>query len=293
MNLKSSNKTNIFLREWLTVVLKSIIFAICAGALTTLVHMLCDRYVLHIHGKPESLSTALTIYSACEKILISIGYYVLGRKIPIKNSILRSMTYIGLNWLSNFMPQFMGLAFADGAIAEQTFRISDLVCDTIVSILLGIILGVLFRKNPNVELRNCDKSTYRKTIAISTIVFPILVLTLDQLVGFIYPAFSCFSAMQISEQAKIPFYINFYSWFLVSVAFIAVFYRLTEYNDNSGWCKFALKYSLLLWTPVVMIMVVFGTDLIATTVFSLLFIICIFILCRIINTVMESQSKAI
>lgn len=59
MNLKSSNKTNIFLREWLTVVLKSIIFAICAGALTTLVHMLCDRYVLHIHGKPESLSTAL------------------------------------------------------------------------------------------------------------------------------------------------------------------------------------------------------------------------------------------
>ena len=44
------------------------------------------------------------------------------------------------------MPQFSD-RFADGAIAEQTFRISDLVYDTIVSILLGIILGALFRKS--------------------------------------------------------------------------------------------------------------------------------------------------
>lgn len=291
MYSKSNSHTPNLYKEWLIVALKSIIFAVCAGTLTTLTHMICSRYVLHIHGKPDFISTSLIIYSACEKILIAIGYYVLGRKIPIKNPIFRSISYIGLNWISNFVPQFMGLAFADGSIAKQAFRISDLVCDTITCILLGILLGILFSKVPNIKLRSLNKSSYIKTVLISTITFPVLIIMADQLVEHIYPAFSSLSAIQVSEQAKIPFYINFYSWFLVSGAFIAVFYRVTEYNDNNGWFKFALKYSLLLWTPVVMIMVIFGTDLIATTVFALLFIICIFILCWINHKVLETQNK--
>lgn len=288
MKHKTGNKRKSIYKEIGVVALKSIIFALCAGVLTTLTHMLCDRYVLHIHGKPEFFSTSLIIYSACDKVLVAVGYYVLGRKIPIRNAIMRSMTYLGLNWISNFVPQFMGLAFADGAIAEQAFRISDLICDTITLAILGIVLGVMYRAVPDTKLRSCDKYTYRKTIVISTIAFPVLVIVADQLMGFIYPQFSSIQAIQVSQQAKLPFLINFYSWFFVSGAFIAVFYRLTEYNDNGSWIKFALKYSLLLWTPVVMIMVIFGTDLIATAAYALLFIMCILILCRLNSKILES-----
>lgn len=278
-------------KEILEVAIKSILFAICAGVLTTLTHMLGDIFIFHNHGKPEFVSTPLTIYSACDKVLVAIGYYVLGRKIPVKNPVLRSMVYLGLNWISNFVPQFMGLAFADGAIAEQVFRMSDLICDTITLALLGIILGVMYKNIPDIKLRKCDKYTYRKAIAISTIVFPVLIIVADQLMDLIYPPFSSLHAMQVSQQAKVPFLINFYSWFFVSGAFIAVFYRLTEYNDHGSWLKFALKYSLLLWTPVVMIMVIFGTELIATTAYAMVFVLCITILCWINHKVLETQNK--
>lgn len=129
--MKQENKRSINYKEIGEVALKSLVFVICAATMTTLLHMLSDMFIFHKHGKPEFVSTSLTIYSACDKALMAVGYYILGRKIPVKNNVLRDITYVGLNWLSNFLPQFMGLAFADGAIAQMAFSISDLVCDTI------------------------------------------------------------------------------------------------------------------------------------------------------------------
>lgn len=268
--MKKNKETSIKM-EILEVAMKSMLFAICAGILTTLTHMLSDIFIFQSHGKPEFVSTALIIYSSFDKVLLAIGYYILGRKIPVKNPILRSITYISLNWLSNFVPQFMGLAFADGTIAEQAFRISDLICDTIVLAILGIILGVLYREVPENTLRSCDKKTYGKAIVISAITFPVFVIVVDQLMRLIYPSFSSSYVLQVSEQARISFLINFYCWFFLTGAFITVFYRLTEYNAHGSWLKFGLKYNLLLWTPVVMIMVIFGTAFLPTLVYALLF----------------------
>lgn len=280
-------------KEILEVAIKSILFAICAGVLTTLTHMLSDIFIFHSHGKPEFVSTALIIYTSCDKVLMAIGYYVLGRKIPIRNAILRSMTYVSLNWLSNFVPQFMGLAFADGAIAEQAFRMSDLICDTIVLVLVGIILGLLYREVPENTLRNCDKKTYGKAIAISAITFPVLVIVVDQLMRLIYPSFSSSYVLQVSEQARIAFLINFYCWFFLTGAFITVFYRLTEYNAHGSWLKFGLKYSLLLWTPVVMIMVIFGAAFLPTLVYALLFFVIIMLISWINERSFRSLKAAV
>lgn len=272
-------------KEVLEVGVKSLLFALVAGVLTGLVHMICSRYILHIHGKPEFMSTALTIYSGCDKILMAVGYYILGRKIPIKNAILRGLSYMGLHWISNFLPQFMGLAFADGAIAQVAFRVSDLVCDSLVMLILGILLGILYRAVPEVKMRRCNN--FGKVIVMSAILFTALVVIADQTMYHICPAFSSAGAIQVSEQARVGFFINFYSWFLLSGAFFAVFYRLTEYNDSRSWVKFGLKYSLLLWTPVVMIMVLFGTNLITTTVYALVFIVCIMVVCWINGNLMK------
>lgn len=256
----------------LEVAIKSIIFAICAGVLTTLTHMLADMFIFHSHGKPEFVSTNLIIYSSCDKILMGIGYYVLGRKIPVNNSILRSMTYLGLNWISNFVPQFMGLAFADGPIAEQAFRISDLVCDSIVLMLLGIILGILYRDVPKNEVRACKKKVFVRAMLVSSVTFPVSVMFVDQLMRIVYPAFSSSYVILVSDTARVPFLINFYAWFILSGLFTTVFYRLTEYNAHGSWAKFGSKYSLLLWSPVVLIMVLFGTSFLPTFVYTILFI---------------------
>lgn len=259
-------------REIPGVAMKSIFFAICAGILTILTHMLSDIFIFHSHGKPEVASTALIIYTSFDKVLMAIAYYVLGRKIPVKNAVLRSLSFVALNWVSNYLPQIMGLALADGVIAEKAFSMSILACDTIVYLLLGIILGMIFREVPENTLRSCDKKSYGKTIAISAIAFPVFVIIADQLMRLIYPSFSSSYVIQVSEQARIPFLINFYCCFFLTGAFIAVFYRLTEYNAYGSWLQFGLKYSLLLWTPVVMIMVMFGTAFLPTLVYALLFI---------------------
>lgn len=188
------------------------------------------------------------------------------------------MLYVGLNWISNYLPQIMGLAFADGAIAEKAFSIPILACDTIVYILLSIILGVLFREDSLTKMRSCDGHTYGKTVAISAILFPVLVLLADQFMSFVFPVFSSSYVIRVSEHARTSFLINFYCWFFLTGAFIAVFYRMTEYNDKGSWLKFALKYSLLLWTPIVMIMVLFGTPFIPTTVYALIFFMIIMLI---------------
>ncbi len=288
MNQKTNYKEEKMKSVVIEVVWKSLLFAVCAGILTAVTHMLAGRFILHEHGKPEFLSNSLTIYSACDKILMAVGYYILGRKIPFKNSYARSLTYVSLNWISNFFPQFMGLAYADGSVAQVAFRISDLVCDSITMIILGIILGVMYKKPIETGWRECSKKTFIKAVVISMVAFPVLVIAADQGIAFVLPQFCSYNAIQVSESDRVPFLINFYSWFLLSGAFIAVFYRLTEFNDaNGSWFKFALKYSLLLWTPVVMIMVVFGTEFLPTAVYAVLFIVCLTVLCWINGKVFE------
>lgn len=286
MNFNSENSK---IKEWSIVVLKSIIFAVIGGALVAFVHMICGRYVLHIHGKPEFLSNSLIVFSAFDKFLVAVTYYILGRKIPIKNSILRGLAFVAFNWISNFLPQFMGLAFADGPVAEVAFRFSDLVCDSIVYVILGVVLGVLYKNDSYTEKRECNKKVFAKTVATSAVLFPVLVIIFDQTMRFIKPEFSSLYAIGVSESLMTQFYINFYSWFILSGAAIAVFYRMSEFNDSKSGMKFGLMYSLLLWTPVVMIMVVFGMELLATSVYACVFIMIIMFVCWMDSRLIEKE----
>lgn len=283
VNMKRKN------REKAILIIKCIIFAICSGVLTMLVHMICSRYILHVHGKPAFFSNQLIIYSAFEKFLVAIVYVILGYKLPVKRPVLRAVIYMGIIWASNFLPQIMGLAFADGPIAQQVFVISDIICDSLVYLLAGIVLGMLFGKLSVLSICPVKKGSFYKTVIMSSIVFPILVMVVDQMIEAVYPAFSSRTAMQVSLQMRIPFYINFYCWFILSGVLISVFYRFTEYNENGSgsWFKFALIYGLLIWTPVVMIMILFGTELVTTTVYALLFLLHIIFLVWINSRLLE------
>lgn len=274
-------------KELLTVALKCIIYAGIAGGFSVLFHMLCSRFILHEH-KPDFMSNSLYIYSIAEKILIGIGYYVLGKKLPVKKPVLRGLSYMGLYWLSNFLPQFMGLAFADGPIAAVAFKFSDLVCDTSAMMLSGIFLGLLFKKE---ECGEFKKKINGKAVAVGMLAFPVMIAVVDQIMMRVYRPFSSVGAIEVSDAVKVPFVINFYAWFLLSGAMITVFYILTDYRDGKGWLSFALKYSLLLWTSVVMIMVIFGTEFVGTAVFAVIFILVIMVLCWIVDKVLRATEQ--
>ena len=284
------NQKDIY-KKVLEVAIKSIIFAVIAGVLTTLTHMLSDMFIFHTHGKPEIANTTLIIYTSVDKMLLAVAYYVLGRKIPIKNTVLRGIAFMWLYILSNYIPQIMGLAFADGEIAEKSFSVSIVVCDIIVYSLLSVILGFLYKNDSTINLKKaCSKGSFIKSIGISAIVFPLLVITTDQIMYYVYPAFSSSCVIGVSEQCRVPFLINFYSWFILTGAVLSVFYRMTEYNDNGSFIKFALKYGLLLWTPVVMIMVLFGTAFIPTMMYTVIFLIIIMIVSWINSKILHTYA---
>ncbi len=280
MNLELNSKTRNNYKGLLKITLKCIVFALCSCIVSMLCHIINAAFIENVHGKPEFVSNILFAYSIGEKILFAIGYLVLGYKIPIKNTILRAFTYIMLIWASNFIPQIMGLAGADGPIAASAFSVAIVVCDSITYLVSGVLLGILFRNVPERNIRSCKRSRYIKTIITSAIGFPLLVIIVDQLMEKIYAPFSSVTAMGVSDGRQMTFYMNFYSWFIVSGVLIAVFYRVTEYNEESdrGWLKFAMKYAILIWSPVVLIMIVFGTAVLPTVAYTMIFAICILII---------------
>ena len=264
-------------KEILIVLAKCIIFTIAFSAANSLIHAFNSAFIEGVHGKPSFVSDNLMIFSIVTHLLFAIGYLVLGNQLPIANPTLRGFAYIMLIWISNYLPQVMGLAGADGEIASVAFSTSIVICDSIGYLFGGLLLGLLFRKLPKREKKACSPSSYLKTILLSGIVFPILVIILDQTMTLLHRPFSAIGAVGVSDGQRGLFYLIFYGCFIVSGIFIAVFYRMTEYNRASsyGWLIFGLKYDLLLWTPIVLIMIIFDTEVLPTVMYSLLFLICI------------------
>ena len=257
----------------LQVLLKCLLFAVVIGFLTFFVHYISDRFIFHVHGRPGKEKILLMTYAAFDKFLMAAAFYLLGRKIPVKNSVLKAFVFTGLNWISNYIPQVMGLAFADGAIAEKAFSVSIMVCDSFVYMLAGIVLGLIFYEQTDATpCIPCSAMSFFKAAAVSAFVFPAFVAVFDFSMQFAYPDFSSIAVIQVSEHLASVFCINFYSWFFVTGIFFTVFYRFTEFNSHGSFVYFSLIYGLFLWTPVVMFMVLFGTAFLPTLVYSLAFL---------------------
>ena len=289
MNLETNNRVGRQKNEWIKIGVKCIIFAIIGCSVSMLAHMINSAFIEKVHGKPEFVTMTLFIFLFITKILVAIGYIVLGYKIIIENSILRAFTYVMLIWISNFIPQIMGLAGADGPIAANAFSISTVVCDSVAYPIEGLVLGILFRNIPLQKKQRCLKKVYTRGSIISAIGYPLLVIIVDQIIGKIYAPFGSAVALGVSQEKQMSFYISFYSWFILTGALLAVFYRITEYNEQNtkGWLKFGLKYAVLLWSPIVLIMIVFGTQVIPTIAYTMIFIICIVAISWVNGKVLE------
>lgn len=261
---------------------KSILFAVLAALIQITMQILYGIFISGDKGPPnQSFIITISIFSLTTYTLFSVAYILMGCILPVKNPRLKAFVFIMLIWASGYMPQVMGMAGADGPIAEASFSMKIFLLDSLAYIFQGFLLGIIIKVPAYLEPIQCKNSILIRTSFISGMVFPALMLAFDQIIGYIFPRFGSSEVLQVSDARKMIFYSVFYGFFIVSGMLLPVFYRLTEYNDGqpSGAVRFASIYALCIWTPVVLIMIAFGTDVISTLVFALTSIISIFITC--------------
>lgn len=263
--------------------IKAIIFAVLSAILSTPLQVLNSIYILQEPAPPElTFLIPIAIIGVIMKILYATAYVLMGQKLPIKSQRLRAFVFILIIWISDYMPQVLGMIGADGPIAETAFSLPLVACDTLSYIIDGFLLGLLYRDFSYYEKKKCAKSALIKTVLISSIIFPILVFIFEQILGFLYSPLYTFNAMKVSDTKIVSFTISFYGCFIITGALLPIIYRYTEFNTKNSLSpfRFGAIYSICLWTPVVLIMVAFGTNILITFVYIIVFIICILIIAK-------------
>lgn len=263
--------------------IKAFVFAVLSAILSTPLQILNSVFVLQEPAPPElTFLIPIAIIGVIMKTLYATAYVLMGQKLPIKSQRLRAFVFIVIIWISDYMPQVLGLIGADGPIAENAFSLPLVACDTLSYIIDGFLLGFLYRDFPYCEKKKCAKSALIKTMSISAIIFPLLVFVFEQILGFLYSPLYTFTAMKVSETKIVSFTISFYGFFIITGALLPMIYRYTEFNtkNNLSPFRFGAIYSICLWAPVVLIMVAFGTNILITFAYVIVFIICILVVAK-------------
>ena len=270
-------------------ILKIITFAVVSELISTPLQIFNSIFVLHERNRPETaFLISIAIIGTIMKILFAVAFINIGKFLPIKNSILKGLSFIGLVWISAYFPQIMGLVGGDGPIIEKAFSISIFLCDTIVYIINGIILGILF-KSKYYSLKKCNNISLVKTIITNAILFPVLTFLTEQLLGKINNSFFIIKSLQVAKAKS--FILSFYGFLIITGIMLPIFYRLTNYNEveNKAF-KFGLFFSICLWSPIVAIMIAFGTNIKITCLYVITFFIIIMLITRV-NVKMLNNEK--
>lgn len=257
---------------------KAIIFAVLSAVLSTPLQILNSIYVLQETAPPDiTFLIPIGIIGIIMKTLYAIAYVLMGKKLPIQSQKLRAFIFIFIIWLSDYLPQVLGLIGADGPIAEAAFSLPLVACDSLSYMIDGILLGALYKDFPYYEIKKCSKTALVKTMIISAFVFPLSVFVIEQILGFLYPPLYCFNAMKVSDAKIISFTISFYGCFMITGALLPMIYRYTEFNtrNQTSSLRFGSIYAICLWAPVVLIMVAFGANILITCVYIIVFSLCI------------------
>jgi len=96
------------------------------------------------------------------------------------------------------------------------------------------------------------------------------------IIGLLMKTLYAYNAMKVSDAHMAIFSIAFYGFLIVTGALLPVIYRFSEFNKKNTVLpfRFGTIFALCLWSPVVLIMVAFGMDLLPV-IYILVFYICI------------------
>lgn len=266
------------------IIIKCVLFAVISVIVSTPLQLFNSIVIEGQTAKPDFVTIPFILYGISMKIFYAFGYILLGIKIPIKNARLRAQMYYLLVWGSSYMPNILAMVGGDGKIIKASFSVSIVIFDSLSYIIDGFILGLLMKKYNNDWSNNIiSKRKLILSCIINGFIFTILTLIFDVIIGWLNSSWYVYKILGVSEAYKVKFYIIFLVFMFIAGMFQPIWYRYTQYpnvtkKDSVIW---AVLFSVLIWNPVVLIMIFFGTAIVETISYAIIFLITI-VLCTLL-----------
>ena len=270
----------------LGIILRVILFVILSSAASTPLRIFVEAVIEGKEEAPAFISVGFLIYAVAAKLVVGFGYFVLGIKFPVKNTVLRGFAYIMLIFFSSYLPNILGMIGGDGAIIEDSLSAGIVIVDALSYLLDGLILGLLMKRydvpNPITPVPT-SKKLFLVSCAINGVLFAVLNFVTDLIFGAINDSWRLCSILNVSPEREVSFYIVFTVFMFVAGLLLPLWNRYCLPSDASLFdtILFALKTAAIVWLPNVLIMAFFGTPVLVTLLYGIAYTIML-ILCALI-----------
>ena len=285
-NLLTQTNESATIKPYIKHIIGLILFLLIPNLVTTPLRIFVEAVIYNKKEAPAFISAGFIIYSCIVEIVFYIGSFVLGRKLPINNTVLRGFAYIMLILFSSYLPNILAMAGGDGQIISDSLSIGIIVVDIISYTIKGLVLGLVNKNDYIDKPEDISPITgFRFTTAclVNGVLFAALNYLFDMGIGAIDRSWKLSSLLGVSSQRETAFYIIFILFMFVAGFIIALWYRynLPAGTLISGTVLFGLKLSVITWLPNVLIMAFFGTPFVKTFTYGVIYII-MFVICVLI-----------
>lgn len=264
-------------------ILARVVLVICIQiGVSTAMHILGDIGKGDQHGPPSFLTTGFILFGVLTALLMVGAYIMLGNLIPIRNRIGRGILFVLLFWASAYLAQVVGVLGGESQVLHSSaFSLRTILFDSAGYLITGVFMGLLLDFGQEGSCRPCNRKRLAAASAASMLLFPAVIFVLEMGAGLINRELLGHVAFGIVEEDMISYYVVFYLCLAFSGFLLPAFYRLTAYNSshkrNDLW--FAGIYGWMLWLPIVLIVIFFGTPVAPTLLFSGIMLFSIYIDC--------------
>ena len=255
------------------IVPRVILFVILSSAASTPLRIFVEAVIEGKEEAPAFITVGFLIYAVAAKLVVGFGYFVLGYKIPIKNTMLRGFAYIMLIFFSSYLPNILGMIGGDGTIIEDSLSAGIVIVDALSYLLDGLILGLLMKRynvpNP-ITPGPTSKKQFFVSCAINGVLFAVLNFVTDLIFGAIDNSWRLCSILNVSSERETSFYIVFTVFMFVAGLLLPLWnrYCLPADASLSDIILYALKTAFIVWLPNVLIMAFFGTPVLLTLLYG-------------------------
>ena len=256
----------------LGVIWRLILFLILSQAVSIPLRIFVEAVIEGKKGAPDFITVGFVIYAVTAEIVVGAGYMILGYRLPIKNTFLRGVCYIMLILASSYLPNVLAMAGGDGEIIGASLTPGIVAVDTLSYVFKGIFLGLLMRSYDVPHAKVTDKKTgtdILKLCALNGVVFALLNVVWDIFMGAFDSSFRLSRMLKVSSVNETRFYTVFTVFMFIAGFIQPVWYRhcMKEGSSVLQAPVFALKLSVIVWLPNVLIMVFFGTPVMLTAAY--------------------------
>ncbi len=284
----------------LGVIPRVLLFILLSNIVTTPLRIFVEAVIEEMAEAPAFVTVPFLIYGFCAELVVGFGYIIIGCKLPVKNRTLRGLAYIMLILVSSYLPNVLAMLGGDGKIIEESLTMGIVVVDVISYTVKGLVLGLLM-KNYNVVNNAPSRSISSPVMVLASVingmVFALLNILADAAAGAVDSSWRLSSILGVTAARENLFYIVFNAFMFLAGVLLTIWFRycLPDKADVPSRIVFALKLSVIVWLPNVLIMAFFGTSFVKTFAYGIayvvMFVICTFVYGKLIDVAGSRQTK--